>query len=86
MSQCKSKYGFYYFCPTYGRTFESSGQQRYNSEKYKSRFDYANNMIINSNNTKLDKMSKTISPINNPLLFELNVAFKNIYNYNVKNC
>lgn len=39
MSQCKSKYGFYYYCPNCGRTFESSGQQRCNSEKYRSRSD-----------------------------------------------
>lgn len=40
MSQCKSKYGYYYFCPVCGKTFETGGQQRYNSKKYTSRTDY----------------------------------------------
>ena len=46
MAQCKSKFGFYYFCPNCGRTFETGGQQRYNSKKYNSRADYENTKII----------------------------------------
>lgn len=43
MSECKSKYGFYYFCPNCGKVFETKGQQSYNSKKYNSRFDYTDN-------------------------------------------
>lgn len=35
VTQCKSKYGFYYFCPSCKNTFETSGQQGYNSKNYR---------------------------------------------------
>ncbi len=55
MSQGKSKYGFYYFCPNCGRKFETGGQQRYNSKKYNSRFDYENKGIVESSNPEAVK-------------------------------
>jgi len=39
LSQRKSKYGFYYYCPNCGNTFETEGQKNYNSQNYSSRGD-----------------------------------------------
>lgn len=33
--KCKSKYGFYLFCPKCKSTFETSGQTKYNDKYYK---------------------------------------------------
>ena len=30
LANCKSEYGFYYYCPNCGKTFETSGQMKYN--------------------------------------------------------
>ena len=62
VSKTKSEYGFYYFCPNCGSSFETGGQQRYNSKKYNSRFDYEKKEIIdfgspNTNQTN-DKNTK----------------------------
>ena len=40
MYQRKSQYGFYYYCSNCGRTFETQGQQLYNSNNYNSRSDF----------------------------------------------
>lgn len=66
MSQCKSKYGFYYFCPNCGRTFETGGQQQYNSKRYNSRADYESKGIIENVKPEIkeDKEKSTSSQSN----------------------
>ena len=32
LSNCKSEYGFYYFCPRCKKTFETSSQKTYNKK------------------------------------------------------
>ena len=32
LSQCKSKYGYYYFCARCGKTFETESQKEYNKK------------------------------------------------------
>ncbi len=72
MSQCKSEYGFYYFCSNCGRTFETGGQQSYNSKNYKSRFDYAKKEVIDLQKTDSAKSNeKNIDVKNDDFIFKI---------------
>lgn len=52
VTNCKGKYGYYYFCPKCGNTFETAGQTRYNSR------NSCKVIIIESEKTKAIKKLK----------------------------